>query len=78
MSLLGSEYVCANLTKATAEVGAQGITQPMVDAGVIQYATFKVSKSMNFQTPDMTFYLLYHYDAVGKPDMRKPSLTTTW
>jgi hypothetical protein len=78
MTLLGSEYVCANLAKATAAVAAQGIDDDMVTAGVIQYATFKVSKSMNFQTPDLTFYLLYHYDASGKPDMRKPSLTTTW
>ena len=78
MTMLGGEYTCASMTKATAAIAAQGITQDMVDSGVIQYITFKISKTMNFQTPDVTFYLLYHYDASEKPDMRKPSLTTTW
>ena len=78
MTLLGSEYVSANLTKATGAIAAQGITSDMVDAGVVRYASFKVSKTMNFQTPDLTFYLLYHYDAVGDVDQRKPSLNTTW
>lgn len=78
MTMLGGKYVCASLTKATAPVDAQGITQDMVDSGVIQYITFQLSKSMNFQTPDVTFYLLYHYDASGKPDMRKPSTATEW
>ena len=75
---MGSEYVQAELTKATAAVEGQGITLAMAADGKVQYVTFKVSKSMNFQTPDVTFYLLYHYDANGDVDMRKPSLTTTW
>lgn len=78
MTLLGSQYVSASLTKATAAVAAQGITADMVTAGVIQYATFKVSKTGNFQSPDLTFYLLYHYDGVGDVDQRKPSTDTVW
>lgn len=78
MTMLGGKYVCASLTKATIPVTAQGITQDMVDSGVIQYITFQLSKNMDFQNPDVTFYLLYHYDAAGKPDMRKPSTTTGW
>lgn len=75
---MGSEYVEASLTKASGKVDAQGIELQMAADGCIQYATFKVSKTMNFSSPDLTFYLLYHYDANGDVDIRKPSLTTTW
>jgi len=71
-------YVDRSITKASAAVGAQNITSDMATAGCIQYETIKVSKTRDWSSPDITYYLLWHYDADGDVDEVKPDTDTTW
>lgn len=71
-------YVDRSITKAAAAVPAQSITSAMATAGCIQYETIKVSKTRDWSSPDITYYLLWHYDVNGDVDEVKPDTDTTW
>lgn len=71
-------YVDRSITKAAAAVATQNITSGMAVSGCIQYETINVSKTRNWGSPDITYYLLWHYDANGDVDEVKPDTNTTW
>jgi hypothetical protein len=72
-------YMQREIVKPSGEVLDQGITVEMVNAGdCIQYEECSVSFTRNFETPDITFYILYHYDTDGDCDVKRADTDNTW
>jgi hypothetical protein len=72
-------YMQRTIVKPTGAIAGQGITAGMVTAGdVIQYEEIDISFVRDYELPDLTFYILYHYDATGDCDVKKADTDTTW
>jgi hypothetical protein len=71
-------YMQRTMVYATIPIVAQGITDILIDAHCYQYMQIDISVTRNFVAPDFTYYILYHYDANGNADIKKPSLGTVW
>ncbi len=52
---------------------ARGITQQVINAGGVDYATIRVSCVRDFVTPEFTYYEIYSYDTTGRLSKRTPS-----
>ncbi len=78
-SLYRSEYNRQVVHYATVTVPAQGIDQDLVDTNrCVQYIKIDVSSSRNWGSPDLTYYLLFHYDGNGALDEVRADNDTTW
>lgn len=75
---LNAKYEDRTLVKAAFAVPAQGITDPMVASGIIQYEIVKISLTRNFVAPDFTYYNLWRYDANQDVIEVKASLGIVW